>query len=474
MKKLSLLAFTLALPFSSQAADQVTSLTVYGNSPQSWDMPYYRAGGNMPGYGIISFARQVGFNNGTNSVVVGNVPDEIDPSSIMVKKLGRNLSIVEQNFTSAQLSQSQLIRRNIGREIEVEKYTGDGVVSSKGVLLDSSHGLVLQDGSRIRVINDYSSIVLPGAEGVSAGSSIEWLINSTVSGDAVFEYSYKTQGISWAAGYNIYIDGKGTSLMAKLEGWANLVNSTSINIKDTALKLVAGQVAQAPQAYGRGGAVMMAKAASMDMVAESAPSMQQEKFSDYHMYTIGRKVSLAGSSSKMIKLFDDREGVLATRKYMFDAGHSGDNSVKSVVAFTNDDKSRLGLPLPGGKYRVFEKDASGAYEQVGETTQPHRAEGEKLELVIGNSFDLKADRKQVDSEQDALRRRGKYTVTVEIESALDEEVEVLVKEPVYQQNWEILSATHEHKKITTNQVEFTVKAKPKGKTKLEYIVQYSW
>jgi hypothetical protein len=479
MKKFSalILAYLLFSTVAARAADQITSLTIYGNSPQTWDMPYYYAPQNLPGYAVINFARQASFTDGVNIIQVGDVPDEVDPSSIMIKNMGRNQQVIEQSFTAAKLSQAEIIKRAIGKEIEVEKYSGDGVISTKGTLLDSSNGLILRDGDKLKLINDYSSISMADDNNNSvAGNSIKWLINSGTTGDSLFEYSYKTQGISWVANYNIYLDGKGDDIMARIEGWANLINSTNINIKDTTLKLVAGEVAQANQGYAGRGAVpmaLMAKASAMDS-AESAPSMQQEKFSDYHLYTIERKINLPSQSSKKIKLFPDKDGVLVKKKYVFDGATSGDNSVKSVITFTNDEKARLGIPLPGGKYRVFSKDSSGAFEQAGETSQKHKAEGEKIELTIGNSFDLKAERQQMDSEQDQIRHRGKYTVTVVIESAMDEAVDVIVKEPIYQQNWEIVSKTHEFKKINVNQVEFTVPVKPKSKTTLEYIVQYSW
>ncbi len=477
MKKVSFLTLVLVLfTCTTSKADTVTNLTIYGNSPQTWSMPYYyMPNSNVPGYAVVSFARQAGFVAGMNEVTVSNVPDEIDPSTIMVKNLGKSLQIVEQNYISSKLTQGDLIKKNIGREIEVEKYTGDGVVTIKGILLDSSSGLIIKDGEKLRLVSDYSSVIVPDENNSSAGNSIKWLISSTSASDAIFEYSYRSSGITWSTSYNVYLDGKGTEVMARIEGWANLLNSTTANIKDTNLKLIAGDVAQEGGGRGYGGAVPMMAKASMDMaVAESAPNMQQEKFSDYHMYTIDRKVSLPSSSSKKVKLFADKEGILAKRKYIYDVAQSGDNSVKSVVTFTNDEKSRLGIPLPGGKYRVFEKDTSGAFEQVGEATQQHKAEGEKVELTIGNAFDLKANRTQVDTEQDQLRHRGKYQVDVEIESALEDEVDVIVKEPIYQQNWQIVDANYSYKKINANLVEFTVHAKPKAKTKLQFMVQYSW
>lgn len=476
MKKILTLIAILALSTPSKAQDTITNITIYGNSPQTWNMPfYYYPNANLPGYAIISFAKQLSLNSGINEVVVNNTPDEIDASSVLIKNLGRGLQIIEQVYTDNRFSTDELLKKNLGNNIEIEKYSGDGVVTTRGVLVNASQGLTIKEGDKIKVINDYSAISFPDFVLSDSVNNIKWLINSPSSSDSILEYSYKTSGISWSANYNVYIDGTGPDILASVEGWANIVNATNIDIKSAELKLVAGETNQVDS----GANYAMAKRGGMEMMAMAsadsamAPNMQQQKFGDYKIYTIDRKVDIAPTSSKKIKLFPNKDGVIARKKYMYDSA-GGDNSVKSIVTFTNDDRSRLGIPMPAGKYRVFAKDESGEFEQIGEATQEHKAEGEKLELTVGNSFDLKATRNQMDTEQDQIRRKGKYTVTVEIDSALDEEVEVIVKEPLYQGNWEILSANFDYKKINQNSVEFSVRAMAKEKTKLEYIVQYSW
>jgi len=482
MKKIALasLALTLALSSSLVRADPVTSMVIYGNSPQTWEMPaYYSSRAQVPGYAVLTFARQVSFSEGSNTIEVDEIPEGVNANSIMIKKLAAAQQLVEQNFISNDLSVDELINKNIGKEIEVEQITHNGISTIKGILVSDKDGLILKDGSKTLLIKQYADIITKDDSSDKSrqkgGSSIRWVINSGGASNSLFEYSYKTSGITWGANYNVYLDGSGTDMMAKIEGWANLYNSTNIDVKETSLKLVAGQTAQDNRQPVR---PMMAMARAVGSegadAAVSSAAMDEEKFADYHMYTIARKVSMAPQSSKKIKLFEDKQGVLATKKFMYQAGINGDNGIKSVVSFKNDTKSRLGVPLPGGKYRVFAKDSSGEYQELGEVTEPHKSENEVVELPVGNAFDLTAERSQIDSEQDQLRHRGKYTVKVKIRSALEDEVKIAVKEQVQQQNWQILSANFEYKKLDNNQVEFTVKAIPKGETILEYIVDYSW
>jgi hypothetical protein len=476
MKKILTLITILFLSSQAKAEDTITNVTIYGNSAQTWNMPfYYYPNANLPGYAIISFAKQLSLNSGINEVVVSNTPDEMNASSVIIKNLGRGLQIVEQTYTDNRFSTAELLKKSLGKNIEIEKYSGDGVVTTRGVLVNASQGLTIKDGDKIKVVNDYSAISFPDLVLTDSVNNIKWLISSPKSLDSILEYSYKTSGISWSASYNVYVDGSGPDVLASVEGWANIVNATSIDIKSAGLKLVSGETNQVDSGANydmakRGGVEMMAMASSG---AAMAPNMQQQKFGDYKIYTIDRKIDIAPTSSKKIKLFPTKDGVIARKKYLYDSA-GGDNNVKSIVTFNNDERSRMGIPMPAGKYRVFAKDKSGEFEQIGEAVQDHKAEGEKVELTVGNSFDLRATRKQMSEERDELRRKTKYSVTVEIENALDKEVEVIVKEPIYQGGWSVLSANFDYKKIDVNTAEFTVRATAKETTILEYIVQYSW
>ena len=59
----------------------------------------------------------------------------------------------------------------------------------------------------------------------------------------------------------------------------------------------------------------------------------------------------------------------------------------------NDKESNLGLPLPKGVMRFYENDSKGNLQFIGENTIGQTAKGEKIELKIGDMFDVFVDGK---------------------------------------------------------------------------------
>ena len=73
--------------------------------------------------------------------------------------------------------------------------------------------------------------------------------------------------------------------------------------------------------------------------------------------------------------------------------------------FKNEEKAGLGIPLPAGNLRVYQKDSKGGVLFVGEDRIDHTPKDEFLNVKIGNAFDIVSERKQTDS-----RRSGSRTV----------------------------------------------------------------
>jgi hypothetical protein len=388
-----------------------------------------------------------------------------------LKNLAKDKSVIEQKFKSSVFNLGSVMEEAIGQEIEVEQVAGDRTMYHRGVLVSNSPNLVIKEDDRLRIINDYSSIILVDKQKEGGSNQVEWLIDSESDSDEVIEYSYKTDGISWSADYNLYLDKAGSVYMGKLESWSNIYNSTNITAKGTELKLIAGKVNQvnspAPRLYA-------AKSMAMDSLeSSSAPQMNQESFSDYQMYKLSRQFDVEPFSHKKIKIYDDKQFVLVNKKYIYDSSRGG-NEIKSIVKIINDKDSNLAIPLPAGKVTVFEKDSSGDFEKSGEAKINHSAVNSEIEIEIGKAFDITAERKQIDNNRDNTRRTGSYRVEIEINNAKDEPVKIHVNENIYNQNWKISTSSHSYKKTDSNSVEFPITIGAKSKVTLEYNVNYSW
>jgi hypothetical protein len=64
--------------------------------------------------------------------------------------------------------------------------------------------------------------------------------------------------------------------------------------------------------------------------------------------------------------------------------------------FKNDEKAGLGIPIPAGNVRVYQKDSKGGILFVGEDRIDHTPKDENISVHIGNAFDVVSERKQTD------------------------------------------------------------------------------
>ncbi len=466
------IASALTPIFAFSANDELTkSITIYGNTPDTWNYRPLYNGSNIQGGAVINKSKIFEFTEGLNTITIDKLPTKVDPASILLKNLSNDKSIVEQKFKSSVFNLGAVMEETIGQEIEVEQVAGDRTMYHRGMLVSNSPNLVIKEDDRLRVINGYSSIILADRKSDGGSNQVEWLIDSELESDDVIEYSYKTEGISWSADYNLYLEKAGSLYTGKLESWSNIYNNTNIDAKGAELKLVAGKVNEvqnnSPKLYA-------ARAVSMDaMETAGAPQMNQESFSDYQMYKLSRQFDVEPFSHKKIKIYNDKESIIVSKKYVFDSSRNG-NEIKSIVKIINDQDSNLAIPLPAGKVTVFEKDSSGDYEKSGEAKISHSAVNSEIEIEIGRAFDLTAERRQIDNKRDNTRRTGSYKVEVELSNSKSEPAKIYVNENIYNQNWKISNSSHSYKKTSANAVEFPITVSPKSKVILEYTVNYFW
>ena len=70
------------------------------------------------------------------------------------------------------------------------------------------------------------------------------------------------------------------------------------------------------------------------------------------------------------------------------------HKVAVLLHVDNRKTAGLGLPLPAGVVRVYQRDSAGGAQFVGEDRIDHTPRNETLRLRLGNAFDVTADKKQ--------------------------------------------------------------------------------
>ena len=142
--------------------------------------------------------------------------------------------------------------------------------------------------------------------------------------------------------------------------------------------------------------------------------MTQESFSDYHLYTLGRKTTINNNETKQVSMLTGT-GVPVRKRYVVDGqsfyyrnGQHPGSPIKDVVQvyyqFKNEERAGLGMPMPAGVVRVYQADSKGGTQFVGEDRISHTPKDEELNLKIGNAFDVTCERNQIDFEKIASQR----------------------------------------------------------------------
>src|SRR5262249_22005396 len=137
-------------------------------------------------------------------------------------------------------------------------------------------------------------------------------------------------------------------------------------------------------------------------LSAASPAMAQEAFSDYHLYTLGRKTTINNSETKQVSMLSGT-GVPVRKRYVVDGqafyyhnfnrpGAPIKDTVQVYYRFKNEDRGGLGLPMPAGVVRVYQADSKGGVQFVGEDHITHTPKDEELNLKIGNAFDVACER----------------------------------------------------------------------------------
>ena len=133
----------------------------------------------------------------------------------------------------------------------------------------------------------------------------------------------------------------------------------------------------------------------------------------------------------------------------------------------------LGVPLPKGPVRVFQRDADDELEFAGTDNFDHTPADERVSIRLGDAFDLIGERKQLAgrsgfnmSEQDLevrLRNHKTEAVAIDVVESINGQV-----------NWAVLKQSHAFVQRDANTLVFPVELKPNTEAVVTYTIRYTW
>jgi hypothetical protein len=430
---------------------------------------------------LVRDVRNLQLARGTGNLRFMDIAATVNPATVHFRSLTEpsQVSVLEQNYEYDLLDPDKLLRKYVGREVTlVRNRTENGTTRQeevKALLLSYNTAPVWKIGNEIVTGLGADHIVFPSLpETLYSRPTLIWTVQNDGAAKQRVEASYLARSLAWNADYVLTVarDDKA----ADLNGWVTMTNNSGTAFKNTKLQLVAGDLNRVRQQLGRM-ADMAAPAA-----ARAEEKMAQESFSDYHLYTFGRKTTINNAQTKQLSMFEGTD-VPVTKRYVVEGQnyyyhnqmHPGSpikDSVQVYYQFKNEEKSGLGLPMPEGVLRVYQQDSKGGVQFVGEDRIMHTPKDETLNVKIGNAFDVICERNQVGFEKIATNvYEVEYEITLRNHKATAVSVEV--NEPVGG-TWRMITSSHKWTKTSAWAAQFDVPVAADGTAVLKYRVRITY
>ena len=431
---------------------------------------------------LVRDVRNVRLKRGVGELQFADIAATVNPATVHFRSLSQpaDLEVLEQNNEYDLLDPDKLLHKYVGRDVTLVRMRQDnGTTKTEEVtarlLSDNNNAPVWRIGNEIVTGFHADHIRFPELpKNLFARPTLIWTLQNGGAERHRVEAAYLAGRLSWNADYvlNVAHDDR----TADLDGWVTMTNGSGTDFRNARLQFVAGDLNRVRQAIGR----MQADMASA--APKAAREMTQESFSEYHLYSLGRKTTINNSETKQVSLLGGT-GVPVAKRYVVDGqdfyyrnAHHPGAPIKDVVQvyyqFKNEERVGLGLPMPAGTVRVYQADSKGGLQFVGEDRIDHTPKDETVNLKIGNAFDVVAERNQTDFEKIAgTTYEVAFEITMRNHKATPITMEV--NEPVGG-TWRILSATHDWAKTSSSSAKFTVPVAANGTAVLRYRVRVTY
>jgi hypothetical protein len=442
---------------------------------------------------LVRDVRNLKLPGGTFDLQFMDIAATINPATVHFRSLTEPgaVGVLEQNYEYDLLEPDKLLRKYVGRDVTLVRIRQDGGSTREeevqARLLSYNNGPVWQIGKEIVTGLHADHIRFPELPGnLHSRPTLIWTLANSGAATHRVEASYLAGKLAWNADYVLTVErddppsrqgATAGQAMADLDGWVTLTNGSGTAFNNARLQLVAGDLNRVRQ--------QLERRMEMDSLASpkaAAGQMAQEAFSDYHLYTLGRRTTINNNETKQVSMLTGT-GVPTLKRYVVNgqhyyyrnAQHPG-APLKDVVQvfyqFRNEQKGGLGVPMPAGTIRVYQADSKGGVHFVGEDRISHTPKDETINIKIGNAFDVVCERKQTDFRKISNGvYEFEYEITLRNHKATGVSVEV--NEPIGG-TWTMLRSSHKWTKTDAWASQFAVPVAADGTAAVKYRVRVTY
>jgi hypothetical protein len=415
---------------------------------------------------LVEELRTLTISAGEKDYLIEDLPKTLLPDSVLFRPL-KEIELIEQEFLPAQeLTGWQLLQNAVGQEVEVTVARGLVPKTYRGTLLSVEDGIVLQEVTgRVQIIKEFSEVSLAQLGEYRKAPALRWRIQSDSSREVQGKLSYLASGLSWSAYYTAILNESETQMA--LTSWVTVQNTSGRDYKNAKLTLIAGELRRLAPPAPISPPRAVVPLAAQEKEIETKPTFE------YHQYEFPRRITLTDRKSLELS-FIRADAVTVSKHYVYEAALSP--HVRVEIRSVNDEAHGLGIALPAGVVRLY-KETQDGIQLIGEDSLGHTPTGEKIALVPGMAFDLKADRvlkdRQVVGRDELGRELYRDTYEITLRNQKDSDVVIEVRERL-QGTWKIVSAEPSYEKLDASTMLFTVPVKARAAAKVTYTVEWKY
>lgn len=434
------------------------------------------------GTALIHDRRRIALNDGDNRVAWRDVSTGMDPTSALLEAIGSSnkVTVIEQNFDFDLLDPDALLQKYVGQYVTVvhdARFAGERDTRERARILSTNGGIVLQYRDRIET-EVRGHIIFPSSpKNFRDRPTLLLDFASEQSGPQVLDLSYLTSGMAWRADYVGVLAPDDAHL--SITGLVTLSNMSGASYENAHLQLVAGNVNIVnPPMLNAAMSALVRPGTTADTY--SVGNVGQENYFEYHLYTLRRPSTILDKQTKQLTLLSAR-GV-PVRKTLELRGSAdyyrsaepdlGDRLPIGVYVTFQNRGGDLGIPLPGGVFRIYKTDSRKISQFLGSDRIDHTPKNESVRLHLGDSFDVTARKKQTDFHFVSFcTTSSSYEIALSNAKTIAQDV--LVVEPIPAE-WQIPDENFPHTKSSASTANWLIHVPADGRTVLDYTANVSW
>lgn len=458
------------------------------------------------GFGLVSEMRRLTPARGENLIRFRQLPTRLNPATVsFIPLVGLpGLEVLEQQFLYDPSSPDLLLTRYLGRSVEVladgERHAGRLLHAPRRADAEQDAGVLVlespEGGARVYLDADrMRQIVLPDArEHVHIEPVLQWRVEAQQEGPQNIRLTYRVEDIRWNAAYEVVLDEDGQT--AYFAGRVGLDNRSGGTFREAGIQLIATE--RGLLRDRRQSAVTSprdrrtASAALRYMYGADEPVFEETAatLAPVQSYRLSQPVTLEDGDHKFVQYVRvDRMPV--ERFYVYDGvrfdrfqrhrrndwnyGTESHSVVETHLQFNNESAEGLGMDLPPGQFRLYQRKTDGSVEFLGEDQLLPTDADEAGHVLLGPARGLRCERERTSYTEITPLRVYEETFQITLENNTDEAAEIRVVEHLYRwHEYEIVRADAEYEEPAEQTIEFRPTLKPGGRRTIHYTVRYSW